>query len=201
MEKIALRQAVIVEGKYDKIRLDALVDALVIPTNGFGIFRDAEMRGFIHKLAHSCGIVVLTDADAAGFRIRNQVAQAARGGEVIHVYTPDIWGKERRKNRPGAEHKLGVEGMETAVLLDAFARSGILPDSKKATGSKHPITRQDLYDLGLNGGAQSSILRRQLCQHLGLPQRLSQSSLLPVLQQMLTLDALRTLVEDLAKKN
>ena len=128
MEKITLREAVIVEGKYDKIRLESLVDALILTTDGFRIFTDKDMCALIRRLASTCGIVVVTDSDAAGFKIRAHIANIAKDGEVAHVYVPDVLGKERRKDKPGAEGKLGVEGMDTRSLEAAFRAAGIIGD-------------------------------------------------------------------------
>ncbi len=194
MEKIHLTQAVIVEGKYDKIKLEALIDSVILTTNGFRIFKDKEMQGLIRSLAKTCGIVVLTDSDAAGFQIRALLSGIVLEGEIINVYIPDVLGKERRKAKPSAEGKLGVEGMELAVLRDAFDRAGVTVGSKE---QKPPeITRFDLYDDGLCGGENSSTYRRELFRRLGLPQRLSTGAVLPLLNQMLTLEQYKKLVDE-----
>ena len=176
--KIALNQAVIVEGKYDKIRLESMIDALILPTDGFAIFKDKEMRLLIRNLANTCGIVVATDSDAAGFRIRTCIKEIAREGQVLHVYIPDILGKEKRKPVPGAEGKLGVEAMDTKSLILAFENAGITRGESKP-GSR--ITKQDLYEAGLSGGNDSRRLRNLLTRQLNLPSRLSASSLPEVL--------------------
>lgn len=184
MEKIKLPQAVIVEGKYDKIKLESLIDGVILTTNGFRIFKDKEMQRLIRTLAKTCGIVVLTDSDAAGFQIRAMLSGIVWEGEIINVYIPDILGKEKRKRRPSAEGKLGVEGMETAVLKDAFKRAGVLETPKDP---KAPlITRMDLYEDGLCGGDRSAFLRRELYLRLGLPARLSTGAAIPLLNHILT---------------
>jgi len=195
-EKIALAQAVIVEGKYDKIRLSPLLDALILTTDGFRVFRDKEMCALIRRLAHSCGIVLLTDSDGAGFQIRNYLTKIARGGEITHVYIPDVPGKERRKPQPGKEGKLGVEGIDPALLREAFARAGLLGHVPKEGPG---ITRQDLYDLGLTGGADSRALRYALLARLNLPARLSTGALLPVLNQVITREEFLSLAGSLGQ--
>lgn len=195
MEKLRLTQAVIVEGKYDKIKLEALVDSVILTTNGFRIFKDKEMQRLIRSLAKTCGIVVLTDSDAAGFQIRALLSGIVWEGEIINVYIPDILGKERRKRKPSAEGKLGVEGMEPEVLREAFDRAGISVNGRKAP--KDPITRLDLYDDGLCGGENSAQLRRSLYEKLGLPARLSTGSAIPLLNQILTRREYKKLISEL----
>jgi len=188
MERIKVAQAVIVEGKYDKIKLEALIDGLILTTNGFRIFKDKEMQKLIRTLAKTCGIVVLTDSDAAGFQIRAMLSGIVWEGEIINVYIPDILGKERRKRKPSSEGKLGVEGMEFTVLKEAFERAGISahPNRKKKTGDE--ITRLDLYEDGLCGGEHSAFLRRELYARLGLPSRISTRAAIPLLNHVLTRD-------------
>jgi len=186
-QKIALRQAVIVEGKYDQIRLESLVDALILTTDGFRIFSDKEMCALIRKLAATCGIVVVTDSDAAGFKIRAHISNIAKDGDIVHVYVPDILGKESRKEKPGAEGKLGVEGMDTRSLEAAFRAAGIIGDGQKE-GSR--ITKQDLYDMGFSGRSGSRSLREKLTRRLDLPGRLSANSLPVVLSHLITREEL-----------
>lgn len=191
--RIALRQAVIVEGKYDKIKLEALVDGLILTTEGFRIFKDPEMRELLKRLAHGPGIVILTDSDAAGFKIRKYVSDLAAGGDVTQVYIPDVLGKERRKPRPGKEGKLGVEGIDAETLRESLFRAGLLgKDARPAD----PITRQDLYEAGLSGGENSRALRRALLARLGLPARLSSSAMVPVLGVLVTREQFLELVEE-----
>lgn len=186
MDKLSISQAVIVEGKYDKIRLEALLDGVIITTNGFRIFKDKEMQRLIRTLAKTCGIVVLTDSDTAGFRIRALLSGIVWEGEIINVYIPDVRGLEKRKHKPSAEGKLGVEGMELEVLREAFERAGISASGKKP--AEPSITRLDLYNDGLCGGKDSAGLRRSLYRKLGLPERLSTGAAIPLLNQMLTKD-------------
>lgn len=195
-EKITLAQTVIVEGKYDKIRLAPLLDAVILTTDGFRIFRDREMCALIRRMAHSCGIVLLTDSDGAGFQIRSYLAKISHGGQITHVYIPDVPGKERRKSQPGKEGKLGVEGIDPALLREAFARAGLLGHTPK---EGNQITRQDLYDWGLTGGPDSRALRYALLARLGLPARLSTSALLPVINQIINREEFMELAASLGR--
>ncbi len=179
-----IAQAIIVEGKYDKIKLASIVDAMILVTHGFRIFRDPEKMALIRYYAKTTGIVVLTDSDTAGFKIRNYIKGCVKQGKVIHVYIPDIYGKERRKEKPSAEGKLGVEGIDKTKLLEAFQKAGVL--SQEIPPKEDPITQYDLYTLGLMGGENSKVLRKRLQKQLGLPELLSVSSLLEVLNTMMT---------------
>lgn len=199
MDKLRVRQAVIVEGKYDKIKLEALIDGVILTTDGFRIFRDKEMQRFIRGLAKTCGIAILTDSDAAGFRIRAMLSNIAGGGEIVNVYIPDIPGKERRKREASAEGKLGVEGMKPETLREAFSRAGIDVDGQES-GNPEAITRLDLYDDGFCGGQNSADLRRALYARLGLPARLSTSAALPLLNRMLTREEYKKLVNELTAR-
>ena len=181
---IKIKQAVIVEGKYDKIRLSNIVDAVIVPVNGFSIYRDKETAGLIKILARKTGIVILTDSDSAGFQIRNKIKNLARGGQVTHVYIPDIKGKERRKKAPSKQGLLGVEGIDDAILLEAFKKPGVLAEKSQAL--KDPITKADLLDLGLVGAENSAERRAELQRKLGLPERLSANMLLEILNVMYT---------------
>ena len=151
-EKIKLSQAVIVEGKYDKIKLSNILDAFIIETNGFGIFKDKEKLSFIKRLARERGIIILTDSDHAGFMIRNYISSGVPKEQIINVYIPDIFGKEKRKTEPSKEGKLGVEGMSSQVILRALDRAGVT--SAKSL-CENPVTTVDFYDLGLTGGVGS----------------------------------------------
>lgn len=187
---IHISQAIIVEGKYDKIKLASILDAVILVTNGFQIFRDKEKMALIRYYARTTGVIILTDSDSAGFQIRGYLKGAIHDGTVYQVYIPDIYGKERRKEKPSAEGKLGVEGIDKARLLAAFEKAGIL--ASEAPEQKELITRYDLYMLGLSGGAESKARRKVLQKSLGLPDLLSASSLLEVLNTMMTKSQLET---------
>jgi len=187
-----LRQAVIVEGKYDKIKLETVVDALIIVTDGFRIFKDKEMRVLIRKLAEKSGIVVITDSDAAGFLIRRHLTGIVPADTITNVYIPELCGKEPRKAHASREGKLGVEGMPPAVLLDALRRAGLLDEEGSVCGG---ITKTDLYDAGLSGGTNSAAMRRALLGELGLPGRISAGALPEVLSRLMDRDELFAMCE------
>lgn len=191
---IHIAQAIVVEGKYDKIKLSSILDAVILVTNGFRIFRDPEKMALIQYYARTTGVIVLTDSDRAGFQIRNYLKGAVRDGKLYHVYIPDIYGKEHRKEKPSAEGKLGVEGIRKDVLLEAFAKAGVLTD--EVPEKADPITRYDLYELRLSGGADSKARRKALQKRLGLPDLLSAASLLEVLNTMMTRQELQQLLAD-----
>lgn len=177
---IKLSQAVIVEGKYDKITLENIIDATIIATNGFAIFKDAEKRELIRLLAQKHGIVVITDSDSAGAVIRSHLKQICHEGSITNVYVPQLVGKEKRKNKASKEGFLGVEGMSQQTLIDALTRSGIT-GSEIATKSVRKITKTDMYALGLSGRENSAQKRQSLAQHLNLPTNMSGNAFLDCL--------------------
>ena len=175
---LAIREAVVVEGRYDKIKLSSLVDTVIVETNGFSIYKDAEKRAFIKKLAAERGVVILTDSDNAGRQIRSYVASWLPAEQVRHAYIPDIYGKERRKAAPSKEGKLGVEGVPAEVLLEALRCTGVTVDAAAVPQADPQLTAADLVSLGLSGGPNSAALRRKLLVSLGLPENLSTKMLL-----------------------
>lgn len=185
---IKINQAVIVEGKYDKIKLSSIIDGIIIVTNGFGIFKDKEKLELIRYYARTTGIIILTDSDSAGRKIRGYIKGAVNGGSIINVFIPDIFGKEKRKEKPSAEGKLGVEGVDAGILLEAFNKAGITASEIQRTGD---ITNQTLFELGLSGGSRSRILREHLRKKLGLPSVMSVTSLIEVLNTMMSADELK----------
>ncbi|MBQ7566755.1 MAG: DUF4093 domain-containing protein [Oscillospiraceae bacterium] len=172
---IRVRQAIIVEGRYDKNTLSQLVDAPIFTTDGFGILSDKEKLAFFRRVAETRGIIILTDPDGAGFLIRNYLKGALPRENVWHAYIPDIYGKERRKSAPGKEGKLGVEGMDAETLLRALRESGALTDEAPP---REPITHADLYELGLSGKKDSAGKRQTLLAALCLPSRMSTNAML-----------------------
>ena len=156
-------RAIIVEGKYDKIRLSALTDALILTTDGFGIFSDKEKQRFIKKTAREKGLMIITDSDAAGFRIRHYIENIAGSADILNVFIPDLYGKESRKTQASKEGKLGVEGMPTQTLEEALRRSGAFDESN--TAAADPITYTDLYDALENGkiDASTSGIKGEMC--------------------------------------
>lgn len=171
---IRLAQAIVVEGKYDKIKLGQIFDAVIITTDGFGIFNDREKMDYLRRLAVTCGIIVFTDPDGAGLVIRNHIKSAVGEGKVYHAYIPDVPGKERRKRQPGKAGLLGVEGVSDRMIIDAVLSCGV----GESQTPKHPITKADLYDLGLSGSIGSAALRKKLAARLCLPSNLSANGLL-----------------------
>jgi len=178
-----IREVIVVEGRYDKNHLSQMVDAVILETNGFGIFSDREKLALLRRLADSRGLIILTDSDGAGFVIRNFLKGAIDPAKVKHAYIPDVFGRERRKNAPSAEGKLGVEGMDREVILAALARSGATLESGAAP---ERITKADLYRKGLSGGTGSAEKRRALLKRLELPERLSANGLVDVLNALMT---------------
>jgi len=169
MPKLPLSQAILCEGKYDAIRLGSLFDTLILPTDGFRIYNDGEKRALFKRLAAQRGLVVATDSDAAGFQIRAYLKSFLPAEQLWHVYIPDIYGRERRKDSPSKEGKLGVEGMETQVLLEAFARAGVTAGERQAA----ELTRLDLYRDGFSGTAGCRSRYQSLLKALDLPEHLN----------------------------
>ena len=182
-EKIKIHEAVIVEGRYDKIKLSNIIDAFILETDGFSIFKDKKKLTFIKKLALERGIVVLTDSDHAGFMIRSHISSAVPKSRIKNVYIPDVYGKEKRKAAPSKEGKIGVEGMSTEVILNAFEKAGVT--ASKVT-CDNPVTTADFFELGLTGGANSKEKRKELCAELDLPEFLSVSSLISCINNMMS---------------
>lgn len=184
---VRIREAIVVEGKYDQNTLRQIVDTAVIPTHGFGVMKNRELLAFLRTVAEKRGLIILTDSDGAGFVIRNFLKGALPKEQVRHAYIPDIAGKERRKKAPGKEGKLGVEGMEPAVLLEALRRAGatFLDEAAEAPAGT-PITKADLYAWGLSGGPDSSEKRLALLKELNLPSHMSANALLEALNLLYT---------------
>ena len=183
---IKIEQAIIVEGKYDKIKVSSFIDAVIIVTNGFGIFTDREKLELIRFYAMKTGIVILTDSDKAGFAIRNHIKGTVRNGKIYNVYIPDIMGKEG---------KLGVEGVEKNIILKAFEKAGILT-SECEKDDTQKITKTDLYLMGLSGGKNSAVLRKRLLEYLKLPSLLTANSMLEVLNTMMDREQLQNIIAD-----
>lgn len=183
---IRIREAIIVEGRYDKNTLAQIVDAPILETSGFGIFHDRQRLALLRRLAETRGIIVLTDSDGAGFVIRNYLRGAIDSSQVKHAYIPDIAGRERRKRTASKEGKLGVEGMRPDVLLEALRRAGATIEGEETPAAGARITKADLYAAGLTGGADSKAARQRLLAQLDLPEHLSTNALLEVLNALMT---------------
>lgn len=195
MDKIYLKQPVIVEGRYDRMKLQEFIGSLIIATDGFRIFKDKEKQYMIRTLGKKYGLVILTDSDKAGLVIRNHIKSIAGGCRLTQLYIPQIIGKESRKAKPGKENLLGVEGMELSLLRELFAKHGLTEDS--AQKSKDPITKQDLYLDGLSGGPGSELKRKVLMKRLGLPPYLSANAFLEVCNSLLDRQSYQKMVQEL----
>ena len=193
---VRLRQALVVEGRYDKNTLSQIVDAPIFVTNGFGIFKDRAMLALLRTVAAKRGLIVLTDSDGAGLVIRNRLKSAIAPQFLLHAYTPDVYGKEKRKAVPGKEGKLGVEGMDPETLLNALRNAGaeFLDGDAAALPAREPITKADLYELGLSGRPDSRARQLALKKQLGLPENLSSNALLTALNCISTKQELEALL-------
>ncbi|MBE7035988.1 MAG: DUF4093 domain-containing protein [Ruminococcaceae bacterium] len=177
---ISIKETIIVEGEYDKIKILSVVDANILVTGGFRIFKDKEMQSLIRKIAQKEGIVIFTDSDRAGFLIRNFLKNTTAGERVYHAFIPEIKGKEKRKAVPGKEGILGVEGMGETILLDALRRSGAtLSDEERK--EKENITKLDLYHAGFYGKENSRQKREEFLKRKGMPVRISANMLVEVM--------------------
>lgn len=188
-----IKGAIVVEGKYDKARLKNLVDCPVIVTNGFGVFKDSQTVKLLRFYAKNGGIIILTDSDSAGFKIRGYIKGIVADGKIRNAYVPDVFGKEKRKAAPSAEGKLGVEGISDDLIISAL--QACLDESDCETINARRITRLDLYDDGLSGGKDSKALRSELLKRLSLPERLPSNSLLDALNSIITYDQYKVLIE------
>ena len=184
---IKIKEAVIVEGKYDKIKLSAIIDTVIIETDGFAVFKDKEKQKLIRFLAEKRGIVIMTDSDSAGFKIRNFINGITKSENIKNVYIPDIYGKEKRKTEVSKEGKLGVEGMKPDVIMSSLEKAGVLCSSNDKKQGRE-ITHTDFFEDGISGGENSSAIRKALAKQLDLPERISSSSLLKIINVYMTYD-------------
>lgn len=196
---LKIREAIVVEGRYDKNTLSQLVDTVILETAGFGIFKDKDKLRLLRRIAEKRGLIVLTDSDGAGFVIRNHLKGALPKEQVKHAYIPDCYGKEKRKRQPGKEGKLGVEGMRPEVLEAALLAAGatVLTEAEQTTAPA-PLTKADLYACGLSGTPDSKTRRAALLRALKLPEHLSPNALLPVLSALYDRESLMQEVEGLS---
>ena len=197
---VRIREAIVVEGRYDKNTLSQIVDAPILETNGFGIFKNKKQMELLRRVAKSRGLIVFTDSDGAGFVIRNHLKSAIDGRFLKHAYIPDIPGKERRKSAPGKEGKLGVEGMSPEIILQALRRAGATIEGENAP-SRNSITKQDLMELGISGGADSAEKRRMLLNKLDLPEHMSANAMLQALNLLYSLEELTAVTAGLEQDN
>ena len=194
--KKKVKEVIVVEGRYDKHTISQVVDATVVTLGGFSVFNDKEKLAFLRRLAEERGLIVLTDSDGAGFVIRNYLKGALPQQQVKQAYVPDVAGKERRKCKAGKEGKLGVEGMKPEVLLAALERAGatFLDGEEECVPAKEPITKADMFSMGYTGKPDSSKRRAELLKTLGLPEKMTGSALLDVLNVIMTRDEFLALV-------
>ena len=193
---LKIKEAIVVEGRYDKNTLSQIVDAPILETSGFGIFKDREQMSFLRQVAERRGLIVFTDSDGAGFVIRNHIKSAIPSKYLKHAYIPDVYGKEKRKAAPGKEGKLGVEGLPPEILLDALRRAGATIEGQDSP-EKKGITKQDLMARGLSGGANAGAKRQLLLKKLGLPERMSANAMLQALNLLCTPEELDLILESL----
>lgn len=191
---LKIKEAVIVEGAYDKIRLSSFVDGIIYVTGGFSFMRNEECLETLKTLAKTTGIVVLTDSDSAGFRIRNYIKERVTDGVVKHAYIPEVEGKEKRKRIPGAEGLLGVEGMTDDIVIKALIDAGCETDFEPVKTSKSTITKTDLYFLGLSGGENSREKREKLLRNFGLPSKISSNMMCDILSRITSIDEIRNII-------
>ncbi len=197
---VKIKEAIVVEGRYDKNTLAQIVDAPILETAGFGIFKDKQQLSLLRRVAESRGLIVFTDSDGAGFVIRNHLKSVIPGKFLKHAYIPDIYGKEKRKSAPGKEGKLGVEGMCPEIILEALRKAGATIEGEEAS-PRNQITKQDLMELGMSGGPDSSAKRLQLLKKLNLPERMSANAMLQALNLLYSLDELKLIAETLENEN
>lgn len=198
---LKIREAIVVEGRYDKNTLAQIVDAPILETNGFGLFKDAKQLELLRSVAKRRGLIVLTDSDGAGFVIRNHIKSAIPAKYLKHAYIPDIPGKEKRKAAPGKEGKLGVEGMRPELLLTALKNAGATVEGESAAGENGQITKQDFVEFGLSGGSNASENRKRLQNDLNLPEHMSANALLQALNLLLSREELAQIVREWDSEN
>ena len=197
---VKIKEAIVVEGRYDKNTLSQIVDATILETSGFGIFKDKQQMALLRRVAEKRGLIVFTDSDGAGFVIRNHIKSAIPAKYLKHAYIPDIPGKEKRKSTPGKEGKLGVEGMTKEVILEALRKAGATMEGEDAFQCRG-ITKQDMMALGLSGGPDAAAKRLDLLKKLNLPEHMSANAMLQALNLLYTLEELTEIVKSLEKQN
>ena len=197
---VKIREAIVVEGRYDKNTLSQILDATILETSGFGIFKDKQQMDLLRRVAEKRGLIVFTDSDGAGFVIRNHIKSAIPAQYLKQAYTPDVFGKERRKATPGKEGKLGVEGMNREVILEALRRAGATFEGETAPTHGN-ITKQDMMQMGLSGGKDSSMKRQKLMKLLNLPERMSANAFLQAVNLLYSKEELFSMTEKLEQKD
>ncbi len=196
---IHLKEAVIVEGKYDKIKLKNFIDAEIITTDGFGIFKNKEKVNMLRRIAEKRGIIILTDSDSAGFVIRGHLTSVIDPKFIKNVFVPEVEGKERRKEKASAEGLLGVEGLSEEIIIESLKKAGVGTNERAEETPK--ITSTDLFKLGLSGGDNSRMLREKLLKSLDLPVGMSTKQMLTTLNSLYSLEELEKILEGNADEN
>lgn len=194
---IKIKEAIVVEGRYDKARIAAIFDTLIIETDGFRIFTDKELQSFIVDTAKERGLVVLTDTDGAGFKIRSFITSITEGVNIYHALVPDIFGKEARKEKPSKEGKLGIEGIDNDLIIKAVLSCGI--EKREITEDYYVFTPADLCELGISGRENSFMIRQRLLNKLNLPARTSSKMLCKYLSGKYTKDELITVLDSIGE--
>ncbi len=194
---VKIKEAIVVEGRYDKNTLSQIVDAPILETSGFGIMKDRKNLDLLRRVAQTRGLIVLTDSDGAGFVIRNYLKGAIEPRFLKHAYIPDVYGKEKRKASAGKEGKLGVEGMTPDIILESLRRAGATIEGETAGKAVQQISKQELFALGLSGCAGSDQRRRRLMKTLNLPEHMSTNALLQALNLLYNLEELTKLMEQI----
>ena len=188
---IVVKEAIIVEGKYDKIKLSSFIDGMIIETRGFRIFKDKEQMAFIRKMAETKGLLILTDSDSAGFLIRNYLKGSIPSDKIKHAYIPDVLGKEPRKQKYSKEGKLGVEGVEKDTIIKALETAGVIVKDDKASNRKESVrkvSKQDFFLIGLTGGQDSHKKRQKLLKQLQLPEHLTANAMIDVINSLMSFE-------------
>ena len=191
---IRVEKIIVVEGNYDKIKLSGIIDGVIIETEGFGIFKNKEKQKLLRKLAEIKGLVILTDSDSAGFVIRSFISSIIPNEYITNAYIPDLLGKEKRKDAPSKEGKLGVEGVDTQVIINALTQAGVFCSVSDEKNSRL-VTKGDLYDDGLTGTSESKIKRLKLLKYLDMPERLTTNAMLKIINSYLTFDDYKDAVQ------
>ena len=191
---VKIKEAIVVEGRYDKNTLSQIVDTTILETAGFGIFKDKQRMALLRRVAQKRGLIVFTDSDGAGFVIRNHIKSAIPPQYLKHAYIPDILGKEKRKAAPGKEGKLGVEGMTREVILQALKNAGATMEDGQSKPAD-AISKQDLMELGLSGGPDAASNRKKLLKVLNLPEHMSANAMLQALNLLYTREELEKIVK------
>ena len=189
---------IVVEGKYDKIKLNSIIDGVVVATDGFGIFKDKEKQRFLRKLAEKKEIVILTDSDSAGFVIRNFLSGILPKGKIINAYIPDVFGREKRKTEDSKEGKLGVEGVSAELIKTALEKAGVFVCEEQT--EKRLITKQDFYNDGLTGGADSREKRKKLLKSLDLPEKMTANAMIEIFNAFMSYDDYKNALLELERE-